>query len=122
MPVLDTNFLIALDAKDPPALGLLEELRQEPLLVPSVVAAEFLTMKADPAAAFDSLEAAFTVVQTSRAWTVEAASWRRELRSARIPARSADAWIACWARLHKTFVVTRNAKEFQRLGVEVRSW
>ena len=122
MPVLDTNFLIALDLEDAQAAALLQELAGEPLVVPSLVAAEYLTPQADPDAALRQMEAAFTIAHTTPGWVVEAAALRRELRLARVPARSADAWIACWARLHKTFVVSRNAKEFQRLGVEVRSW
>ncbi|MEK6985025.1 MAG: PIN domain-containing protein [Candidatus Thermoplasmatota archaeon] len=121
MVVLDTNFLVALRAQEPAAIRLLADLAGERLLVPSVVAVEFLTGFPDVEAARDGLERSFHVEHTNGDWLVAAARMRRRLRGAG-RARLADAWIATWATLHDTFVVTRNETDFQRLGVRTRAW
>lgn len=123
MAVLDTNFLIALHDREGPALRLLDELRGEVLLVPSVVAVEFLTAYGRRAPeAYAELERAFTVAHTDGDWVREAARLRARLRREGRSIRLADFWIATWAHLHGTFVVTRNERDFEALGVRARRW
>lgn len=122
MPVLDTNFLIALHEREASAIRLLETLQGEPLLVPSIVAVEFLTAFDDPTEAYDELERGFQFVHTSREWVRTATLRRQKLRRQGKSIRLADFWIATWAFLHDTFVVTRDAKDFQALGVAARTW
>lgn len=123
MPVLDTSFLIRLQAGDERAQALLTELKGEPLVVPPWVVVEFLTgHTGEPQRVLGELDRAFTLVQTTPAWALEAARLRRELheRGARI--RLPDFWIATFARLMDTFVVTQNTKHFAAFGIGVRSW
>lgn len=120
MPVLDTNFLIALDDKDEAARGLLAELAGERLLVPSLVAAEYATGFVNPEPELERLAAAFQVEQTTAGWMRAAAKLRRTLRGKAV--RRNDVWIAAWASLHATYVVTRNEADFKALGVATRSW
>lgn len=123
MPVLDTNFLIALKDEEPAATRLLNDLRGETLLVPSVVAVEFLTPYGPKATlAHEELARAFTLVHTSGDWVLAAAKLRNRLRREGKSIRLADFWIATWAALHDTFVVTKNVKDFEALGVESRGW
>jgi predicted nucleic acid-binding protein len=123
MAILDTNFLIALKANEATAVELLGELEGEPLLVPSIVAAEYLTrFGADPVDAYQELDRAFTIVQTSPEWVKVAGHLRWSLQGKRRQVRRPDLWIGVWARLHRTFVVTRNEKDFGALGIEVRRW
>lgn len=120
MAVLDTSFLIALHARDPSALRLLRELDAH--VVPSIVAAEFLTKfdRLDEAQA--ALEDSFHIAHTDRAWIEEAARMRAAWQGPPRSVRRADFWIAVWARLRDAPVVTRNAKDFEALGVRARSW
>lgn len=34
----------------------------------------------------------------------------------------ADFWIAVWAKVHATEVVTRNARDFAAMGMATRTW
>lgn len=123
MPVLDTNFLIALQDQDRAALTLLDEVHTERLLVPSIVAVEFLTgYTRGRREAHEALDAAFDVVHTDAAWIHTASQLRDRLRSKRRSIRAADFWIASWAVLHDTPVISRNVKDFEAMGVECRSW
>jgi hypothetical protein len=80
-PVLDTDFLIALDTQEPAALALLEELKDETLLVPDIVAVEDLTPFGDRAAdAHNELARPFTLAPTSRDWVLAATRLRERLR------------------------------------------
>lgn len=123
MPVLDTNFLVALQSGDEAAAGLLREIARQPLLVPSVVAVEFLTpYGARAKRAREELDRAFEVVHTSEAWVETAARFRERLRKERRSIRIADFWIATWAVLHDTEVVTKNVKDYEAMGVATLSW
>lgn len=122
MPVLDTNFLIALADGDAKAQVLLEALKDQPLTVPSIVAAEFLAPYANPGDVLRNLERSFQVKQTSTQWIEEAARRRHELAKRRASIRSADFWIATWAHLEDDVVVTRNGRDFEALGVRTVSW
>ncbi len=121
MPILDTNFLIALDSGVPEAHALLDDLADEALLVPSIVAAEYLTHFPEPRSVQGKLDNAFQVVHTDGPWIHEAALLRRAHRgTSRI--RRMDLWIAVWAKQHGTFVVTQDTEDFRALGVRTRSW
>src|SRR5688500_13395879 len=124
MPVLDTNFLVALRGGDPAAAALLTKLRGEELIVPDVVAVEFMTPLAgtdDREAALAILEQEFHVRHADRAWVLEAAAFRNALRRKGAMIRRVDFWIACWARVHGTFVVTRDGSDFAAFGVKTKS-
>lgn len=123
MPVLDTNFLIALHAGDPDAERLLQEIASEVLLVPSIVAVEFLTpFGKKRAIAYERLHTAFTITDTNPDWILAAAALRLRLRREGKKIRMADFWIAAWAELATTYVVTRNTKDFTALGIDTRAW
>lgn len=122
MPVLDTNFLIALEMGDE-AAHRFNEVHGHSLLLPSVVAAEFLTPFGSKASQqFDLLMRSYRILDTSPEWILAAAAVRKKLVEARKRIRLADAWIAAWAVVHDTYVVTRNVKDFQALGVEAVAW
>jgi predicted nucleic acid-binding protein len=125
MPVLDTNFLIALHGGAAQAIALLRQYRKEPLYVPSVVAAEFLTDwvdEEDRAKVLAALEQAFTVCYSDRRWVEEAARFRAELRRKKRLVRKVDVWIAAWSRYHDTPVITQDEDEFKRLGIPALAW
>jgi predicted nucleic acid-binding protein len=123
MPVLDTNFLIALEMRDPAAVALLEEIRHEDLLVPSIVAVEYLTTHGpDPSDAQVALARAFTLIHTDASWIETAARLRRKLRSKKRPIRLADFWIAAFAVHHDTHVISRDTEHFDAMGVRTRTW
>ncbi len=124
MPVLDTSFLIAAWAEDQAALRLLDEIAAEPLVVPAVVAVEFLSgiSPADHDRVLDGIERRFTHAHTSREWASAAAQRRIHLRRQGRAIRTADFWISCWADLHDTYVITRNVRDFEALGVKARGW
>lgn len=123
MPVLDTNFLIALQAGEEGAVRLLNDLRGERLVVPAIVAVEFLTPYGTRAPkALEELHRAFTVTHTSDEWVLAAARLRQRLRREKRSLRLADFWIAAWAVHEDTAVVTRNVKDFDAMGVATRSW
>lgn len=122
MPVLDTNFLIALDDPDDQADTLLAQLGPG-VVVPAVVAAEYLTGSGRHAASdLDRIARHFLVAHTSAAWIQAAAALRRKAREQGRRPRLADSWIAAWAIVHDTYVVTRNVKAFEALGVKAKSW
>lgn len=123
MPVLDTDFLIRLQAGDEGAKRLLKELERERLVVPPWVVVEFLTgHTGDTRRVLDDLARAFTLVQTSPAWALEAAKLRKALHQKKAKIRLPDFWIATFARLLNTFVVTQNVKHFRAFEVPVRTW
>lgn len=123
MPILDTDFLIALHQEDEAAVRRLVELQHEPLYIPAIVAVEFLTPFGPRARrAYEELGRAFTLVATSPEWVMAAANLRHRLRKEGRSIRLADFWIATWAVLYETPVVTRNAKDFRATGVDVIAW
>jgi predicted nucleic acid-binding protein len=124
MPVLDTSYLIAMRQGDEAASRMLDDLESETLHVPAVVAAEYLTGLApsERGPTLLALQSQFSLAHTSPDWIATAAEVRANLRGRGRVIRSADLWIACWATLHDTYVVTRNVKDFETLGVEARSW
>lgn len=123
MPVLDTSFLIALQAGDEKALELLATMKDEPLLVPGIVAVEFLTpFGAKAEKTYVELDRSFSLVHTSADWVLAAARLRQRLHRERRSIRLADFWIAAWAVLHDTPVVTRNATDFAAMGVATLTW
>jgi predicted nucleic acid-binding protein len=122
MPVLDTTVLIASD-RDPDQLrafvaALLSE--GEPLVVPVQAAIEYASGKADPAEAMRMLRTAFLVAPCGPAIALEAARLARSARAlGRFPGW-ADLQIAATARHEGMDVVTRNAPNFEGLGVRTR--
>lgn len=123
MPVLDTSFLIALESGDEPAERLLKTLHPQPLLVPSIVAVEFLTPYGDEAErALEELARAFHLCHTSKPWMIEASKLRHRLHQEGESIRLVDFWIATWASLHDTSVVTRNARDFEPMGIPLEIW
>lgn len=123
MPVLDTNFLIALEDGNPAALALLTDISSEELVVPAVVAAEYLTHSgARRSRALEELERAFTIRNTSRTWIETAAAHRSSLAQQGVRFRLPDFWIGIWALAEKTYVVTQNENDFRALKVKTRSW
>ena len=123
MPVLDTSFLIRLRSGDEAAAEMLREIEKEPLFVPPWVVVEFLTgFPATAESTLEELAASFVLVQTTPAWALAAAELRADLRRRRLKIRLPDFWIATFAKIFDTFVVTQNTKDFAVLGVETRSW
>lgn len=123
MPVLDTSFLIRLQHGDPAARALLKELSGEVMVVPPWVVVEFLTGHTGrPERVLADLDRAFTIAHTTAAWTLEAAKFRKELHRKGAKIRLPDFWIATYARLLDTDVVTQNREHFEALGVPIRSW
>lgn len=122
MAVLDTNFLIALEAQDPGAIQWLEGHRTEEHHVPDFVAVEYLTGHSAPDDAFDTLDAAFTIAHGTADWIRAATRLRKNLRKRHVRFRSPDFWIAAWAYFLETSVVTRNRGHFKDLGVELADW
>ena len=123
MPILDTSFLIRLQAGDTAARALLTELAAETLVVPPWVVVEFLTgHTGKPERVLEDLDRAFTLAQTTPEWTLEAARFRKKLHDKGAKIRLPDFWIAAYARLLDTPVVTQNTKHFDALGVETRTW
>lgn len=123
MPVLDTAFLIRLQAGDAAARDLLEQLAGQPLVVPPWVVVEFLTGHTGaPERVRQELDRAFMLVETDAAWTIAAARFRRELHRKGTKIRLPDFWIATFARLLDTPVVTQDVKHFAAMGIETISW
>lgn len=123
MPVLDTSFLIALEGKDEDAIDLLERLEGRPLLVPDIVAVEYLTPYVEETErAYEELQRAFHLVSTSPQWILEASRMRHRVHEEGSSIRLVDFWIATWARLHDTSIVTRNEGDFEPFGVPIETW
>lgn len=123
MAVLDTSFLIALENEDQQAMELLQWLDNEPLLVPDIVAVEYLTPYGEKAPrAYDELERAFHLVSTSPEWVLEASRLRHRLHERGVSIRLVDFWIATWASMHDTAIVTRNEGDFEAFGVPIETW
>lgn len=117
MPVLDTTALIDAQHNVPIAVAALRQLAGKDLHVPPVVAAEFLTSMTDPGHDLQVLQKAYSIPATDAAWILAAASLRRELHQQVRPFRVPDMWVAAWARLLKTYVVTANARHYRAMGV-----
>lgn len=123
MPVLDTSFLIRLQAGDPAARTLLTDLTGETLVVPPWVVVEFLTGHTGrPERVLADLDRAFTIAHTTAEWMLEATRLRKELHGKGAKIRLPDFWIAAYARLLDTAVVTQNTKHFDAFGVPTRTW
>lgn len=123
MAVLDTSFLISLQEGDEAAEALLRELSEELLVVPPWVVVEYLTgHTARPERLLEELDRAFTLVQTTPQWAVDAARMRRSLRGKGIKIRLPDFWIASLAAGLRPPVVTRNVRHFESMGVATRTW
>jgi predicted nucleic acid-binding protein len=118
MPVLDSNFLILLAAKEPKALAAFKRLEQGDLLVPWIVAAEYLCKVDDPVAELHALHKSFRVVHSTDESVLEAARLRAQpsTKKAEKP-RWPDIHIAALTLLEGTFVVTTNKRHFTQLGV-----
>lgn len=118
MPVLDSNFLILLAAKEAAAKRALERLARDDLVVPWIVAAEYLCKVDDPIAELHALHRSFRVVHSTDEATLEAARLRAlpASKKAERP-RWPDIHIAAVARLEGTYVVTTNKRHFTQLGV-----
>ena len=122
MPVLDTNFLIALEQGDEDAVQWLRDHRAAEHHVPDFVAVEYLTGHTEADAAFDALQAAFVIAHGDPAWIQSATRMRKSLRSDKVRFRTPDFWIAAWADHLGTSVVTKDAAHFRPLKVTVESW
>jgi predicted nucleic acid-binding protein len=119
MPVLDTNFLIRLDARDPAAEKALRAIEAQDLVLPAQAAAEYLAGVADPEAELARLHAGFRVVQTTDVHLLVVARLAAKAFAAFEVARPrwGDLHIAAAALLEGTYVVTTNKRHFTRLGV-----
>ncbi len=119
MPVLDTNFLIALAHGDATAQAALEVARADgALLVPAQAALEFLSGAADPVAQLQAIRDSFELVHTSDAHVLEGAALRAKARASGIAKPHwGDIHIAAVALLGGTYVVTANKRDFTTLGV-----
>lgn len=123
MPVLDTSFLIRLQAGDRDALALFAEISNEMLVVPPWVVVEYVTGHGGkPERLVEELDAAFTLLQTSPKWALDAAKMRRALREKGAKIRVPDFWIAAFAKGLRTYVVTQDERHFASMGVPTRSW
>lgn len=119
MPVLDTNLLIRLDARDPGAEAALRRLEGEDLVVPAQVAAEFLAGVTNPEAELARLHASFRVVHSTDVHVLAMArlAARAFTRSASIRPRWADLHVGAAALLEGTYVATTNKRHFLQMGV-----
>lgn len=112
---MDTSFLVDYDAGDADAERMLEKLVEEgePLIIPTIVAAEFLTGMRDPEKALASLVNAGDVQDFSPGDAVATALVaRRMLRQGAFPGWT-DAMIAGVAKARGDVpVLTRNPRHF----------
>lgn len=122
MAVLDTNYLIALEANEPSAIAWLAQNRGDEHHVPDFVVVEYLTGHSDSEGALEALAAAFTIAHGDPAWIRSATRLRQRLRAKKARFRSPDFWIAAWAVHLGTLVVTRNRSHFRELGAPVADW
>jgi predicted nucleic acid-binding protein len=122
MPVLDTEVLIRLSAGDPVATAAVTRLRQEgrQLWVPAIAAIEYLAGAEDAVAACHRLKQSFEVVHTTDLLTIQAAQTMASFmdkRKGTLPWN--DAIIGAEALLRRTYVLSRNVRDFERLGIPV---
>lgn len=117
MPVIDTTFLIDLELGVDQAKSCLQGLQGQTLVVPAVVAVEYLTLSADPEDDLAQLRRGYSMPEGKDAWILVAAALRRDLHAQGAKIRIPDLWIAAWARLLKTYVVTANARHYRAMGV-----
>lgn len=117
MPVIDTTLLIQLDQRQTRALDCLQALAGQQLVLPPAVAAEFLTVSEDPKADLAQLHRGYAIPEGKDDWILAAAALRRELHGQGVRIRVPDLWVAAWARLLKTYVVTANARHYRAMGV-----
>ncbi len=123
VPVLDTSFIIALEGGDAAARARLVELRDHLLVVPPWVVVEYLTGHTGrPERVVEDLDRAFTLVDADRRWAIAASRFRKGLRARGARFRLPDFWIATFARMLDTPVVTQDVRHFAALGVETLSW
>lgn len=113
--VLDTTFLVDLSRADQAARSLLEELadRDEPLLIPAIVVAEYLAGSQDPNHDLERLRRAGEILAFTLEDARAAAQVAQEtLEAGRFPGWS-DAFIAGVARHRGNLaVVTRNQDHY----------
>lgn len=120
--VLDTSFLIDLSKHHAPAQSLLQQLKDdgELLLVPAVVAAEYLGGFANPAKALDALQQGAQVLPFEAADALAAAHLARAARASGRFQGWPDAMIAGFALERSAPVVTGNPRHFP--GVPTRTY
>lgn len=120
---MDTSFLIRLHGRDPAAVSLLDEIASDMLVVPPWVAVEYITGHGGkPDRVLEDLQRAFTLLQTTPQWALDAALLRRSLLARGVRVRMPDFWIATFAKGLRTYVVTQDVKHFAALGVPTRTW
>lgn len=122
MPVLDTSVLVRVSHGDEPGIAALARLRQDglQLVVPAMAAIEFLAGVEDGPAALHRLKDSFEVAHTTDTLLLQAAATMQaffEERRGALP--WGDAVIGAEALLRDTYVVSTNARDFERLGVPV---
>lgn len=120
MPVLDTNLLIRLDARDAVAEAALRRIEGEDLVVPAQVAAEYLVRVADPEAELARLHASFRVQHTTDAHLLAVARLAAAAfgKGGHDRPRWGDLHVAAAAILEGTYVATTNKRNFTQLGVD----
>jgi predicted nucleic acid-binding protein len=113
--VADTSFLVDVQRARPNAVAMLERLRDEgeTILIPSIVAAEFLAGFKDPAAALQVLEEAGEIHDFTQQDALAAARVaRRSIEAGRFPGWP-DLLIAGFAEARDVPVLTSNARHFR---------
>lgn len=119
MPVLDTSFLIDLQRAEQRAVAAFRGLQGQDLVVPMVVAKEFLAGFDEPLAAWRLLQQEYTVGVEGMDQAIAASRIFRRLRKAGRRAMWNDATVAAHAELDATFVVTGDVKDFEAMGCQV---
>jgi predicted nucleic acid-binding protein len=118
MAVLDTSFLIDLEARAPNALSLVDELRAggEPMRVPAAVWSEFLSQmdETERARGVRLLEGATQFEEYGRPHADEGARLQRELAESGKPLAWHDLQVAATASLYDEPLVS-NDKAFARV-------
>ena len=124
MAVLDTNFLVALDAGDGAAVDLLAQMHKDGEVprVPSLVAVEYAHHFPDPAMVIETICRTLEYEDTSTAWAFHATRLRQRLHQEVARIRHADFWIAAFADLHREAVITKDGRHFEAMGIPTRAW
>lgn len=121
LPVLDTSALVDLDRSDNRVAEILAKSvdADEEIIVPVQTAIEYCAGRFDPAQGMRALHASFWVVACDDDIALTASRLARKAQSAGNFPGWADLQIAATAKQAGMPVVTRNAKHFRPLGIQV---
>jgi predicted nucleic acid-binding protein len=124
VPVLDTTALVDADRRGAAVAKVVESRHEagDDAVVPIQAAIEYCAGRDDPAAGLRALRASFAIVPCDEEIGLEAARLARAaLEAGRFPGW-ADVQIAATAKRLGMAVVTRDARHFEALGIEVLTY